>query len=194
MEIVTVTNIDYIKEDITYYYVASTRYYNVIANGFLTNNGIEFTSFLYSFNSDLTWGKEREEYLQQNDFFQYENWKNYFPKYLFYGLRMDEAKNIANQGMLDLELVLNKLNYSNTLETMKNNNGNIVWMVTTSDDEVNSINKKTYLKEYESTYILPEPQNKENFIGWLNTADNKIYQSKDAVKVLYGMHFIAQYQ
>ena len=194
MEIVTVTNIDYIKEDITYYYVASTRYYNVIANGFLTNNGIEFTSFLYSFNSDLTWGKEREEYLQQNDFFQYENWKNYFPKYLFYGLRMDEAKNIANQGMLDLELVLNKLNYSNTLETMKNNNGNIVWMVTTSDDEVNSINKKTYLKEYESTYILPEPQNKENFIGWLNTADNKIYQSKDTVKVLYGMHFIAQYQ
>ena len=194
MEIVTVTNIDYIKEDITYYYVASTRYYNVIANGFLTNNGIEFTSFLYSFNSDLTWGKEREEYLQQNDFFQYENWKNYFPKYLFYGLRMDEAKNIANQGMLDLELVLNKLNYSNTLETIKNNNGNIVWMVTTSDDEVNSINKKTYLKEYESTYILPEPQNKENFIGWLNTADNKIYQSKDAVKVLYGMHFIAQYQ
>ena len=43
-------------------------------------------------------------------------------------------------------------------------------------------------------YTLKEPKNKQGFIGWLNTADNKIYQVNDRVEVVYGMHFIAQYQ
>lgn len=193
-KIVTVTNIETVEEEINYYYIASTRYYNVIAEGYLTNNGLEFTSFLYSFDSDLTWGIERDEFLAQNDLFHYEDWKEFFPKYLFYGLRMEEAKNILNHGLLDVSLIISKLDISNTKEIIKNNNGNILWMVTTSDDLITEENKSSYLREYESTYVLPEPKDSQNFIGWLNTSDNKIYQPGDEIEVIYGIHFIALYE
>lgn len=191
--IVTVEKIELIKEEANYYFIASTRYYNVLAEGFLTTSGLEIASFLYSYNEDLTWGKERDEFLSQNDLFKYEDWQSYFPKYLFEGLRMPEAKNIFNHGMLDADSIIDILNSSNTKEVMKNSDGNIVWMVTTSDDFVTLENKETYLKEYESIYILPEPKNSKNFIGWLNASDNKIYQPGDEVEVIYGIHFIAMY-
>lgn len=193
-KIVTVTNIETKTEDINYYYVASTRYYNVISEGFLTNNGLEFTSFLYSFNDDLTWGIERDNYLAQNDFFRYEDWKGIFPEYLFKGLRMEEAKYIYNQGLLDIPTVISKLDINNTKDVMKDKSGDIVWMVTTSDDVVNNSNKTNYLEKYKSMYTLPEPNKKDGFTGWLNASDNKIYKPGDKVEVLYGIHFIAKYE
>lgn len=42
--------------------------------------------------------------------------------------------------------------------------------------------------------VLKEPKVKEGIIGWRNTADNKIYQVGEQVEVIYGMHFIAQYE
>ena len=193
-KVVTVTKIENINDDIKYYYIASTRYYNVISEGYLTNNGFEFTSFLYSFDDDLTWGKERDYYLAQNDFFKYEDWKNVFPEYLFKGLRMGEAKYIYNHGLLDIPSVISKLDISNTKEVMKDKDNDIVWMVTTSDDVVTGSNINNYLKKYKSIYVLPEPVKKDGFIGWLNTADNKMYKPGDKVEVLYGIHFVAQYK
>ena len=193
-QVVTVTDIDIINENINYYYIASTRYYNVISEGFLTNNGLEFTSFLYSFNDDLTWGVERDNYLASNDFFRYEDWKNIFPEYLFKGLRMEEAKYIYNQGLLDIPTVISKLDINNTKEVMKDKDGDIVWMVTTSEDVVTNLNKTNYLEKYKSMYTLPEPIRKDGFTGWLNPSDNKIYKPGDKVEVLYGIHFIAKYE
>lgn len=146
-EIVEVVKIEKIEKEANYYHVASTRYYNILANDFITTDGLEFSSFLYSFNEDLTWGKERDEYLASNDFFKYEDWKDYFPEYLFRGLRMEEAKNIYNHGMLDVECVLEKLNPNNTKELLKDSTGSTVWMVTTSDDVVTEETKNNiYIK------------------------------------------------
>ncbi len=191
-KIVTVKKIENIRDNIKYYYVASTRYYNIITEGFLTNNGLEFTSFLYSFNDDLTWGKERDAFLAQNDFFEYEDWQDVFPEHLFKGLRMAEAKNIYNLGVLDIPTIISKLDVTNTKEVIQNKNGENMWMVTTSDDK--NIYKKKYLKKEGSYYKLKEPKKTNNFIGWLNTADNKMYKPGDKVKVIYGMHFIAKYK
>ena len=63
-------------------------------------------------------------------------------------------------------------------------------MVTTSDDTLNTDN---YLYKQNDYYTLKEPINKENFIGWLNTSDNKLYYPGDTIRVIYGMHFIAKY-
>ena len=152
------------------------------------------TTYLYDFTENITWGKKRNDYLSTKDYFTYEELKEVFPKYLYDGYRMAEGKNVYNQGLLDISYIGNLLDVSNTLPLMKNEQGNTVWKVTTSDDEVTDQNKHTYLKEYESDYILPEPKEKENFIGWLNTGDNKIYQPNEKVKVVHGLHFLAQYK
>ena len=191
---VTITNIEIINESVTHYHVTSNRYYNVIANDLLTTDGMKVSNYLYSFNEDITWGSDRNLFLAQNDLFHYEDWYMYFPEHIFKGLRLEEAKNVYNQGMLDIWYFYNLFREENMKPLMKDQNGNIVWMVTTSDDLVKEDNKKNYLHIQNTYYELPEPEEKENFIGWLNTSDNKIYLPGDLVEVIYGMHFIAQYR
>lgn len=193
-KIVSVVKIENINDEINYYHVSSTRYHNVIANDILTTDGTGVTMYLYNFNDDLTWDNSRDEFLTQNDLFTYEYLKPIFPKYLYYGYRMAEGKNPYNQGRLDISYIAYLLNVNNTKEIFKDKDNNNLWMVTTSDDLVNPFNKKKYLRKEDSYYTLPIPKNKNKFIGWLNTGDNKIYKPFDKVKVLHGMHFVAKYE
>ena len=193
-KIVKVKKIETIKDEITYYHVSSTRYHNILANDILTTDGTGLTSYLYTFTEDLIWGKDREEYLKTGDLFKYEEWALYFPKYLFMGYRMGEAKNVFNKGLLDAGYLIKLLNVNNTKPIMKDSYGDNIWMVTTSDDIVTSANKDLFLYKEDSFYTLKEPKKKKNFIGWLNTGDNKIYQAGDKVKIVYGTHFIAKYK
>lgn len=156
--VVTITDIKTMKENITYYHVSSTRYHNILANNFLTTDGTIVTTYLYDFTENLTWGQKRTDYLATKDFFTYEELKDVFPKYLYDGYRMAEGKNVYNHGLLDISYIGELLDLSNTVPLMKNDDGNVVWMVTTSDDEVTEENKQNYLKEYESEYILPKPK------------------------------------
>lgn len=193
-KIVTVKKIEIINKPINYYHVSSTRYHNVLANDFLTTDGTGVTTYLYSFNDDLTWGPDRDEFLAKNDIFTYGFLKKFFPKYLYYGYRMAEGKNPYNQGKLSIEYIAELLNINNTKALMKDSLGNTLWMVTTSDDKVTSSNKNKFLKKEGSYYMLPEPKNSNGFIGWLNTGDNEVYKPGDKVEVLYGTHFIAKYE
>lgn len=193
-KIVKVTKIEQIHEDINYYHVSSTRYHNVLANDVLTTDGTGVTTYLYSFKDDLTWGSDRDEFLAKGDIFTYEFLKPIFPKYLYYGYRMAEGKNPYNKGLLDIGYIAELLDVSNTKEIMKDDAGHTLWMVTTSDDIVTPFNKHKFLRREDSYYKLPKPLHKKDFIGWLNTGDNKIYKPGDKVQVLYGTHFIAKYR
>ena len=193
-KIVKVTKIEQIHEDINYYHVSSTRYHNVLANDVLTTDGTGVTTYLYSFKDDLTWGSDRDEFLAKGDIFTYEFLKPIFPKYLYYGYRMAEGKNPYNKGLLDIDYIAELLDVSNTKEIMKDDDGHTLWMVTTSDDVVTPFNKHKFLMREDSYYKLPKPLHKKDFIGWLNTGDNKIYKPGDKVQVLYGTHFIAKYE
>lgn len=193
-KIVKVTKIEQIHEDINYYHVSSTRYHNVLANDVLTTDGTGVTTYLYSFKDDLTWGSDRDEFLAKGDIFTYEFLKPIFPKYLYYGYRMAEGKNPYNKGLLDIGYIAELLDVSNTKEIMKDDDGHTLWMVTTSDDVVTPFNKRKFLRREDSYYKLPKPLHKKDFIGWLNTGDNKIYKPGDKVQVLYGTHFIAKYE
>lgn len=190
---VKVTKIEIKKQDVKYYHVSSTRYHNIIANDILTTDGTMVTGYLFSFNPDLTWGKDREEYLNTNDFFSYEFLSPLFPEYLYKGYRMAEAKNVYNKGLLDIKYFAELLDLSNTKPVLKDENDHNLWMVTTSDDEVTDNNKSSFLYKENSFYTLKEPKYKKNFKGWLNTGDNKLYQPGDRVEVSYGTHFIAKY-
>ena len=195
IEIVKVTNIEIIKEETSYYNVSSTRFHNIIAEDLLTTDGSIISSNVFSFNEDITWSKERDDYLKTNDLFIYEEFKVIFPQFpfpehIFRGYRMEEMKHLYNQGLLDINMYYENLKNLGS-KTMTDENDNNLWMITTSDDKV--INKKDYLQIEGSYYKLPYPKNYNNFKGWYNTADGKLYKPNDLIKVVYGMHFIAKY-
>lgn len=191
MEIVTVTKIETIKEDTHYYHVSSTWYHNIIANDLLTTDGMLAASNMFEYDQNLTWNTERDAFLATNDLFNENDWKTFFPLYIFRGFRMAEAKNIFNKGLLDIVAYSYMLNSALKIP-IKNSIGNNMWMITTSDDIV--IVKSNYLKEEESIYTLPNPKNNINFVGWHNTGNNKIYNPGDKIPVHYGMHFVAVYK
>lgn len=187
---VMVSKIETIYDNVKYYHVSSTRFHNIIANNFLTTDGTLITSNMFSFDDDLTWSDERDEFLKQNDLFHYEDWKEYFPQHIFKGFRMAEAKNIYNKGLLNIEVYYYML--SNLISNpIKDSEGNNLWMITTSDDNI--VNKKDYLMKEGSYYTLKEPIDEFKFKYWYNTADGIKYLPGDQIEVIYGMHFIAVY-
>lgn len=190
IEVITVSKIEIVYEEVNYYHVSSTRYHNVIAEDLLTTDGTYITTYTYDFNEDITWTGEREDFLKTNDLFYYEDWTHLFPEHIFKGYRMEEAKYVYNQGILDIQYFANILS-SLGKNTLRDEKGNNLWMVTTSDDDING--DRRYLRMEGSYYTLEAPINKIGFVGWYNTADNKMYKVGDQVKVVYGMHFIAKY-
>ena len=195
ISIVLVEKIEIVNEKTSYYNVSSTRYHNIIAENLLTTDGSILSSNVFSFDDNITWTDERDEFLKSNDLFVYEQFRFIFPKFnfpehIFRGYRMEEMKHLYNQGLLDINMYYDNLKNLGT-DTMKDIDGTNLWMVTTSEDKV--INKKDFLRKQGSYYTLPHPKNKENFIGWYNTSDGKMYNPTDKVKIVYGMHFIAKY-
>ena len=189
-EIVKVAKIETVKKKINYYHVSSTRYHNIIANDLLTTDAMLVVSNMYSFNKDMTWSFERKQFLGQNDLFYYKDWLDYFPKYIFQGFRMGEAKHLYNKKLLDINLFSQLLGRL-VKQPIKDKNNINMWMVSTSEDFGLNNNQKLYKEG--SKYTLPYPLDNRNFKGWYNTADDKLYQPGDKVEVEYGMYFEKSY-
>ena len=192
---VTVTNIETVSETINHYHIVSTRYYNIIANDLLTTDGTVILSNLYGFDKNITWPKKvREEALK--DVYTYEELKDVLPYYMFMGLRAEEGKFLNNYG-IDLNTfkyyLSSNQNNPRLLRQPIMNLGKNMWMVTTSIDNVTTLNKHNYLRYEGSTYTLPRNNNRR-FLYWLNTADNKIYYPGDKSVVNHGMYFEAIYK
>ena len=191
---VTVTNIEIKHENVYYYQLASTRYFNFIANDLLTVDGMVEMSNVYGFDDDITWNKEKREEMLK-DVFTYDELSDYLPYYMFKGLRAEEAKGLINGGYNINNFVsfVKLLTQDNMLRNPIQKFGKNTWMVTTSEDNVTDLNKSNYLRYEGNEYIVPKSKNKK-LIGWLNTSDNKIYQPGDKVTVYHGMHFEAIYR
>lgn len=189
-QIVKVKKIEQINEPVKYYHVTSNRYHNILSNDILTTDAFLVVSNMFSFDENIMWTSEREEFLSTNDLFYYEDWSHMFARHLFAGYRMPETKHLFNQGLLDINYgswILDRL----ALDPEVSSNNKNLWMVTTSDDL--RLGKKGIELEEESIYILPKPIVKPGvkFVGWYNTADNKYYQPGDKVSVDYGLYFEA---
>jgi hypothetical protein len=197
LETVKVTSIKTIYEEVNYYHVVSTRYYNVFANNILTTDGTVMLSNLYGFTDNITWPESRDEYMSSGDLYSYGQLSSALTHYMYVGLRAGEAKYLVNNGYLSLDLLLyyfktNQTNPSMLKLPISNNLGNL-WMVTTSDDVVANFNRSNYLMLEGSVYTLRNPKsvNNKTFVGWYNTGDNKYYLPGDEVKVNHGMYFEA---
>ena len=189
VEIVTVKDIEEVHEPVKYYHVSSTFYHNVIADNILTTDAILVVSNMFTFDGNLKWTNEREEFLAKGDVFHYEDWSHVFPEHIFKGFRMREAMILQHKGLLDISLFDRVLNRKITVPPM-NSEGKLMWMVSTSEDMPGEYHVAN------SLYTLPEPKGMEGkeFKGWYNNGDDKIYMPGDTCEIIYSMHFVAIYE
>ena len=181
LKIVVATNIERIEEEVHYYDVVATTYYNVIANGLITTDIItQNMNILYMFDDKAVFKRYDEvcswEQLKAEDF--------NLPKYLFKGF------NFANTSYLEGRYVsINAIGDFLAPRTLApiTRDGSIYFIVTTSLDRVNRVNKNYFLYKEGSSYRLPEGKAKY----YIETSTNKKYMPGDVVEVENSMHFMA---
>ena len=193
---VTITSIKEINKKVKYYFVGSTTYFNIIADNILTTDSKTLISNFYGFEDNAKWPDIKQDIVNDmRNILPYEYFKDVLPYYLFKGFRAGEVGYLINNNIMTVDqfrYYLSDLIVSEYyLKKPINKDGSNYWMVTTSEDDM--INKEKYLHKEGTTYILPNNDN-ENFIGWLNTSDNKIYQANETITINHGLHFIAQYK
>lgn len=151
---IKVTNIENINATVNYYHVVSSRYYNIIANDILTTDGTVMLSNLYGFNNNLKWINKN------NKGYDYKEFSDIVPHYMFIGMRMHEAINLPiDINTFKYYLINNQLN-ENMLKPLNKINNKYIFNVTYGNTNVSVLEG--------DTITLPKGK-------WLNTTDNKIY-------------------
>lgn len=182
------------QKTINYYQIASTRYFNIIADDFLTTDGHLMISNLYGFTNKMTWDNNIRT-MAMKDVYTYDELKDVVPYYIFKGMRAEEGKVLSSQG-LTLDAYRDFLalisNHKELLKLPIQKFNNNFWMVTTSEDNLTNLNQNQYLKKENSIYTLPKSKTNKK-IKWLNTSDNKVYKPGDKITVYHGMYFKAIY-
>ena len=117
LEIITVTEIEIVEEEVNYYHVVSSKYYNIIANSVITTDGAVYLSNLYGFDENIKWPELRQEVISDPDnLYTYADFEDIgLPLRMFEELRMAEAKYLASVYGITLEafkgyLISNQLN------------------------------------------------------------------------------------
>ena len=190
---VKIAKIEFIAEEVNYYHVVSSRYYNIIANDFITTDGTVVLSNLYGFKDNITWNSEiRNKVINnKNELYSYSEFEDIMPYYMFNGLRAEEGKFLSKFGLTkDLfryYLLTNQLSKKMLLDVPTNSDGKRLWMVTTDKDIV--LNNKDFLYQEGDYYTLPQVL---GVTKWYSTSEDKCYRPLDKVKVNHSMHFIAK--
>ncbi len=190
---VTVTNIEHVNEEVRYYHVISTRYFNLITNEILTTYEIyNNVSNFMGFGENLKWQNTE---IVRSDMYTYEDFQ-YLEKYLFKVFRLEETKYLVETGLVtpeEFEDLYNNYLMDNDKKVIppRNEENQYLWMVATSDDEDPSDTVHQMIEG--SIYTVPTPINEENFLHWYNHSDNKYYQPGDEIEVDSSMYLEAIY-
>lgn len=224
---VKVTKVETINKKVNYYYVASSIYYNIITEDIITTSdqivpGVTLSN-MYGFDENIKWPSTRKEIISKKGaLYNYKD-LNVMPYYLYYGSRGNETKLFVNLGYATTPQLINyllatQLNPDKALSPITDKEGNRLWMITTSDDDIK--NYKKYLHKEGYVYTLKEPESVKNkefvgwfntesydytlkkpasvknkeFVGWFNTVDGKMYKVGEKYKLIHGTHFIAIYK
>ena len=178
IEKVKVENIEIVNEEVNYYHVVSSRYYNIISNDILTTDGTVAISNLYGFDENIKW---KNKNINENELYDYSDFSDIVPYYMYYAMRMNESAYLKDYGMnlntFKYYLTQNQLNTNMYKEMLKFNDVPI-FKVSTSD----GINK--FILENDK-FIIPGKNNM-----YINTLDNKVYKSNDVMNVTYSSHLV----
>lgn len=195
---VKVTDLKIIKKNVKVYHIISSHYFNIVSDDVITTDRNLMISNQYGFTDKLTWPNNIQTKVRNNPnhMYEYEDFKDIMPYYIFKGLRVDEGKYLVDLGLIsypELKMYLHLFpanpDYYREVET--NSDGKRLWMVTTSFDRVTDYNKEKYKMVEGSIYKLPRIWNVNCF---RNSIDNKCYKPGSTIKVYSGMHFVAEYK
>ena len=197
---ITITKVETINEKVKHYYVASSIYYNIISEDIITTAdqvvpGITLSN-MYSFDNNIKWTNERNNIINKdNALFNYKDFK-IIPYYLFKGVRAEEVRLFTNMGYASKSQLMEYLgsillNSEKVIMPITDKDGNRLWMVTTSDDNDPSITSHQLVEG--SEFIVPTPENTNNFVNWYNHSDNKYYNPGDTIIVDSSMYLEAIY-
>ena len=147
---VEVTNIEQKHEKVKYYQIASTRYFNVIANDFLVTDGFLVISNLYGFTEDMTWPKEIREKAMEK-VYTYDELADSIPYYIFKGMRAEEGTVLANYGIGidEYKVFLKMISDQDGMlkQPIKNSDRNILMSTTNLDDLVKNQNNSVMIEQ-----------------------------------------------
>ena len=170
---VQVTKIETINKKAKYYFIASTRYYNVISNNFITTDGFTEITNLYPFDNKISWSEDR--IVKE---IEYSYLEDVLPYYLFKGFRAGELAILLDNNMTNIDdfkgYISSLIVSDDMLKKPITMNNNRYWPVSIG-------NKKRLIKEGDY-YTLPKGK-------WYSTSENITYNNKDKVQVWTGMHF-----
>ncbi|MBR0372824.1 hypothetical protein IJH72_02715 [Candidatus Saccharibacteria bacterium] len=117
LQIVTVTDVEIVQEEIGYYHVVSSQYYNIIAEDVITTDGAVYLSNLYGFDENIKWPAIREQIISDpNNLYTFEDFEDIgMPRKMFDDLRVREGKYLATKYGISLQefklyLLSNQLN------------------------------------------------------------------------------------
>jgi hypothetical protein len=182
---VKVTKIEYIEENIEYFDVLSTTHYNVIANDFITTDIItQYANILYDFDDNAVFKYfTRVSNSEQIDYKDV----NYIPYNLFKGCNLNNTLYLVENSGMNMES-LGKFLLDREKEQITKH-GERHYIVTTSEDKVNSKNVDNYLYKENSIYTFPKIGAKY----FIDTATNKTYKEGEKFVVYNSTHFKVVY-
>ena len=187
---VKVTKIEEINEDVNYYFIASARYFNIIANDFITTYQGTTISNLYGFTDNAKWPIIKD-LLLKNNIYDYDKFSDVLPYYMYKGFRVGEAGFLINHNIITLDefkkFISQELMGDGIVKEHIKKNNKSYWIVTTSEDKVTEKNKNKFLVKEGSTYTLPKIKEVKSYYS---TSENKYYRPGEKVKIYYSMHFI----
>ena len=185
LKVVTAIKIEYIKERVNYYDVLSTTHYNVIANDLITTDIItQCANILYGFEEDAVFARFDE--VSNSKQIEYKD-AAFIPYEIFKGCNLNNILLLIENNYIDMN-ALGKFLLERQKEPITKN-GDKYFMVTTSEDKIDSNNVYSYLYKEKSIYILPEIGAKY----FIDTSTNKKYKSGESFIVYNSTHFKAVY-
>lgn len=189
----TVVSIEYVYEEVNYYHVVSTRYYNIIANNILTTDGTVILSNLYGFDDNIMWLNRNQVINDKNNLYDYLEFNDIMPYYMFSGLRASEGKYLANLGYLSKDtfkyyLLQNQMNKDMLLPPNVNKDGIRQWVVKTSLGYEKLIDEGSYF------YLDSTNSFGKNILYWYDMSTGIKYKPNERVKIWYGSYFEAIFE
>ena len=197
----TVTNIRYVDEEVLAYSVISSGMWNCFAGNILTTvpNTLTFQN-MYGFRKNLTYASSVRKLVLNGKYEDHLYTEQQLRDMGFEdrdiaGFRGREWKILVDNGMITEDILINDIllgvvnNPDERVLPPTDENGNFVFVVTTSQDVLSpTIDiQDNYYEEY-SQYILPNLE-QEGFVGWRCSVDGKIYSAGDIYIVRTGTHF-----
>jgi len=182
LDIVSITNIETINEEVGYYNIVSTMYYNIIANDILTTDPTSSISNIYGFKENAVYG-DNYYHISNGEGLEYKNIR-FIPYYLYKGLNLKNAGLLIGN-KLDTEFL--RLFVLKNTKQLPLKDGQLLFKVTTSFDSINSEDINSNMYKEGSVYQLPINKAKK----YINTATNEVFDAGDKVNVEYSMHFEA---